>query len=146
MRKIHIVTAGKHDDRIESLINDYTKRLHQTFTVVWHITKTSDMQSENKYFTKQLADKKYVALDERGEDVSSKSISSYLSETALNGNGDLYFLIGGAYGINSELLKRATRVWKFGNITLPHQLARLLLVEQIYRGHSIIVGAKYHHD
>ena len=84
-------------------------------------------------------------LDERGEDVRSIEIDTYLENTATRRQTNLYFLIGGAYGIDDDLLKQSAGAWRFGSITLPPQIARLLLIEQLYRAASINAGSSYHH-
>lgn len=146
MRKIHIVSAGKLDPWLESQFREYEKRLSRTIQIVWHVAKTGDSASENEFFKSQLEGKYYIALDESGVAVSSKEIAQHLEESAVSARSDVYFLIGGAYGIQPHILEGARYIWSFGKITLPHLFARLLLIEQIYRADSINQGRNYHHE
>jgi 23S rRNA (pseudouridine1915-N3)-methyltransferase len=145
MQKIHVVTAGKLEPWLESQFREYEKRLSRTMQLVWRVGKTSDVTQENEFFISQLKGKPYIALDESGIAVSSVEIAKYFEDSAVSARSDLYFLIGGAYGIQPSLLEEADDVWSFGKITLPHLLARLLLLEQIYRADSINQSSKYHH-
>ncbi len=145
MRKIHIITAGKLDPWLEIQFREYEKRLSRTIQIVWHVGKTGASASENEFFKSQLEGKSYIALDESGVPISSNEIAKHLVYNAVSAGSDLYFLIGGAYGIQPSVLEGADHVWSFGRITLPHLLARLLLLEQIYRADSINQGSRYHH-
>ena len=82
-----------------------------------------------------------VLLDERGRQVTSEGLAEWLEERRHEGR-DLCFVIGGAYGIE---LARADMTLSLGKMTLPHQLARVILVEQLYRAHKILAGEPYHH-
>lgn len=146
MRTFHIITAGKLESWLFSQFEEYEKRLSRTIQIEWHIGKTNSAESENLYFTGQLKSKSFIALDEAGNAVSSLEIAEALQRSALSSNPDMYFLIGGAYGVSLELLDKASAVWSFGKITLPHQIARLLLLEQLYRADSINRGNNYHHE
>ncbi|WP_067930352.1 23S rRNA (pseudouridine(1915)-N(3))-methyltransferase RlmH [Alicyclobacillus kakegawensis] len=85
-----------------------------------------------------------VALDRGGEALSSEAWSRSYQRMAGGGYGRLVFLIGGSYGLDASLLKRAELCWSFGPLTLPHQLARIVLLEQLYRGIRIARGEPYH--
>jgi len=89
---------------------------------------------------------KLVALDERGELWSSPDLAAFLAKEAAHGAGDaLVFGIGGAEGFGEEVRRRAVKTVAFGRITLPHRLARVLLLEQLYRSLSILRGEPYAH-
>lgn len=85
-----------------------------------------------------------VALDIRGTRMSSEQWSAEYDKLGEGGYGRVVFLIGGSMGLADELLRRATVRWSFGPLTLPHQLARVVLLEQIYRGIRISRGEPYH--
>ena len=86
-----------------------------------------------------------IALDERGELCSSADLARLVADHEMRGAGvPLVFVIGGADGLPAAVRARAERQLAFGRITLPHRLARLLLVEQIYRAFSIVRGEPYH--
>lgn len=82
-----------------------------------------------------------VALDERGEDLTSREFAELLGS-----HGSLTFLIGGPDGLGPAARERADRTLRLSAMTFPHDLARVMLVEQIYRGQAIRRGHKYHRD
>ncbi len=82
-----------------------------------------------------------VLLDDAGKQYDSVAFSGFLEQRRASGL-DLCFVVGGAYGTEIE---RADELLSLGPMTLPHQLARVVLLEQIYRGHAILAGAPYHH-
>jgi 23S rRNA (pseudouridine1915-N3)-methyltransferase len=85
-----------------------------------------------------------VALTRDGSAWSSTRLSKYLGERALHGLGDVVFIIGGAYGLDARLLRRAARRLSLSAMTLPHEMARLFLAEQLYRAGSILRNEPYH--
>ncbi|HET7322464.1 MAG TPA: 23S rRNA (pseudouridine(1915)-N(3))-methyltransferase RlmH [Longimicrobiaceae bacterium] len=85
-----------------------------------------------------------VALDRRGKEWSSETLAEYLGELAVRGAPGAAFLIGGAIGLSEEVLARASRTLSLSALTLPHELARLVLTEQIYRAGTILRGEPYH--
>jgi 23S rRNA (pseudouridine1915-N3)-methyltransferase len=85
-----------------------------------------------------------VALDERGDELGSEAFSRQVVQEAMNRGRDLVFLIGGAEGHADAVRKRADRVLALSRLTLAHRLARLVLVEQIYRAFAIARGEPYH--
>ena len=87
-----------------------------------------------------------VALDERGDDLSSNAFANLLSAWRDNGEPVCGFAIGGADGLDASVRARASRVVRFGRQTWPHMLARAMLVEQIYRAQQILAGHPYHRE
>ncbi len=89
---------------------------------------------------------KLIALDERGELLSSEELARKVvgAHEQHGGGAPLCFAIGGADGFSAPVRQRAERFVAFGRITLPHRLARVLLLEQIYRSYSILRGEPYH--
>jgi 23S rRNA (pseudouridine1915-N3)-methyltransferase len=86
-----------------------------------------------------------VALDEHGKEMTSDKLASFIQTRANESAKRVVFLIGGAYGLDAEVLKRADHSWSLSLLTFPHQLVRLILAEQIYRACTIIRNEKYHH-
>ena len=86
-----------------------------------------------------------VALDERGKEMSSEKLAQFIQARANASDKTLVFLVGGAFGLGDEVLKRANYQWSLSRLTFPHQLARLILAEQVYRACTIIRNEKYHH-
>jgi 23S rRNA (pseudouridine1915-N3)-methyltransferase len=85
-----------------------------------------------------------VALDERGEDVDSAAFSRYLGSWRDQGIGSTIFMIGGADGLSPELRRKAKLSIAFGSATWPHQMVRIMLLEQLYRAATILAGHPYH--
>jgi 23S rRNA (pseudouridine1915-N3)-methyltransferase len=87
-----------------------------------------------------------VSLDENGKSLSSPGLAEFIQERGNESVKKLIFLIGGAYGLHEDLLRKSKFVWSLSELTFPHQLVRLILAEQIYRACSISRNEKYHHD
>lgn len=79
-----------------------------------------------------------------GKQHTSEGLSSLLSGEALSGNSGLVFVIGGSSGVSEAVKQRADETFSFGKITLPHNLARVVLLEQLYRAYKILRGEPYH--
>jgi 23S rRNA (pseudouridine1915-N3)-methyltransferase len=89
---------------------------------------------------------KLVVLDERGEGMSSTEFAAFLSKTRDQGTSDLAFAIGGAFGFTDGFRSQAFKAISLSRMTLTHQMVRVFLLEQIYRGFSIMNGEPYHHE
>ncbi len=85
-----------------------------------------------------------VVLDERGKGISSTQLSEFLQARMNSGIKTVCFVIGGAYGFSEKIRQEADTILSLSSLTFPHQLARLLLVEQLYRAHTILKGVSYH--
>lgn len=85
-----------------------------------------------------------VALCIEGKQISSEELADFLAERAGSGAGDVAFVIGSSHGLADEVKRAAALRFSMGRITMPHQLARLVLTEQIYRACTINAGMKYH--
>ena len=89
---------------------------------------------------------KLVLLDERGEGMSSTEFAAFLSKSQDQGTSDLVFAIGGAFGFTDGFRSQAFKAISLSRMTLTHQMVRVFLLEQIYRGFSIMNGEPYHHE
>lgn len=87
-----------------------------------------------------------IALDEHGTHLGSRELAVKLRDFADDGVADLAFLIGGADGLDKSVIEKADLTLSLGKMTWPHQLARAMLLEQIYRAQQIIAGHPYHRD
>jgi len=85
-----------------------------------------------------------IALDREGKTLSSKAFAKLVGRWQDEGVGDIAFLIGGADGLRRDLVQTAQLVLSFGDMTWPHLLARAMLMEQLYRAHTILTGHPYH--
>ncbi len=86
-----------------------------------------------------------VVLDEKGKELTSEKLSSFLTTRMEESVKSIVFLIGGAYGIDKSVHEKANFVWSLSQLTFPHQLVRLILAEQVYRACTILRNEKYHH-
>jgi 23S rRNA (pseudouridine1915-N3)-methyltransferase len=85
-----------------------------------------------------------VVLDERGKSISSQEFSKLIGARMNAGTRSLCFVIGGAFGFSEKVRQEADYILSLSALTLPHQLTRLVLLEQIYRAHTILRGIRYH--
>ena len=142
---IKIIASGrKHLDWVNQAIFEYEKRLRKPFNIVWELVEEEKLGSmlERWPFTSQQF---VVVLDERGKLLTSPEISEILSKQFVNSR-EVVLVIGGAFGVSEEVRARADLVWSFSKLVFPHQLMRVMLVEQIYRAGEIATGGKYHHQ
>lgn len=86
-----------------------------------------------------------VALDERGRQLNSEGLAGFIQKRSNESVKNLVFLIGGVFGLDQAVLKRADFTWSLSLLTFPHQLVRLMLAEQLYRACTILRNEKYHH-
>jgi 23S rRNA (pseudouridine1915-N3)-methyltransferase len=155
--KIHLWSIGKdHEAYIKTGVVTFTSRIANYYPVEWSIIpvpKNAGMLSEMDLKKKEAAmvlnwlqkDDFLVALDEHGKQFSSVALADFIEKQTTASTKNLVFLIGGAFGLDEEVLKRANFKWSLSQLTFPHQLVRLILAEQIYRACSIIRNEKYHH-
>ena len=143
---IKIIAGGKkHAKEYAEIINDYEKRLRKPYDINWQFM---DEDKLTKYLSTWPFDrsKEYViCCDERGKNISSREYSAKLTEVFAQGK-NVTILIGGAYGFTDETRAKSDFVWSFSNLVFPHQIARLIVTEQIYRAEEIAKGSPYHHD
>ncbi|SHH21263.1 23S rRNA (pseudouridine1915-N3)-methyltransferase [Thermosyntropha lipolytica DSM 11003] len=85
-----------------------------------------------------------VVLDIKGQQMTSEEVAYFIEKMNLSGKSRINFVIGGANGISSRVKKRADYLWSFSPLTFPHQMAVLILTEQLYRAFKIIKGEPYH--
>jgi 23S rRNA (pseudouridine1915-N3)-methyltransferase len=85
-----------------------------------------------------------VVLDERGKEMSSRALSEFIQTRMNSGIKSVCFVIGGAYGFAEKVRQEADLILSLSALTFPHQLTRMLLVEQLYRSHTLIKGISYH--
>mmetsp|Transcript_21651 Transcript_21651/g.54504 ORF Transcript_21651/g.54504 Transcript_21651/m.54504 type:complete len:208 (-) Transcript_21651:202-825(-) len=86
-----------------------------------------------------------VVLDERGKDVTSEGMAKLIADAGDNGFGGIVFCIGGPFGHSEEVRQRSTKMIRLSKMVLNHQVAHVVLMEQIYRGWTILRGEPYHH-
>ena len=130
-----MITIGKLREKwLASALEEYKRRLKGSVDIDWLLLKSEgelNAWGENHSF---------VALDSNGTLLTSEAFSEKLFQLGLRIN----FLIGGANGLSKNLLQKALFVWSLSPLTFTHQMTRLILVEQLYRGIEIEKGSKYH--
>jgi len=156
--KIQLWSIGKnHEPYVKAGVEDFTKRVSRYYPVEWTIIPTPKnagmlsamdlKKKEGDTILEWLSKDDYmVALDERGKEWSSEGLAQFIQARANESIRNLVFLIGGIYGIDEEVLKRADHRWSLSQLTFPHQLVRLVLTEQLYRACTILRNEKYHHS
>lgn len=103
------------------------------------------MDKEGERILDKIKDREYVfVLAIQGKERSSEEFAKEINQLTTYGHSDLTFVIGGSLGLSKAVMQRANTTISFGRFTLPHQLMRLVLTEQIYRAYTIINGLPYH--
>ncbi|HEY4111602.1 23S rRNA (pseudouridine(1915)-N(3))-methyltransferase RlmH [Puia sp.] len=155
--KILLWSVGKDSDPyIKTGVDDFTRRITRYFPVEWNLiappknaanlSQADLKKKEAESILGQLTkDDFLVALDEKAKQFSSEGLAQFIQTRANSGGKNLVFLIGGVYGLDESVLTRADHRWSLSALTLPHQLVRLVLTEQVYRACTILRNEKYHH-
>ena len=156
---ISIIAVGKLKEKyLKSAIDEYAKRLGRYCKleiIELPDEKTPDNASpkdeeiikdkEGNLILSKIKDNAYVvAMDLKGKHLTSEEFSKFISNCGVNGNSNIVFVIGGSLGLSEEVIKRADYKLCFSKMTFPHQLFRVMLLEQIYRAYRIINNAPYH--
>jgi 23S rRNA (pseudouridine1915-N3)-methyltransferase len=140
--KIAIVCVGRlKEEYWQAAEAEYLKRLRRFATI--EIKEAKD----DAALAAAIPPRAHVfAMDERGEQLSSEEIARKIiaAEESHGGGAPVAFVIGGAEGLPPAIREGAKRVIAFGRITLPHRIARVVLVEQLYRAYSLLRGEPYH--
>lgn len=156
--KLQLWSVGKpHETYLKTGIEDFTKRINNYFPAEWHIIpspKNAGSLSETELKKAEAAiiltllhkDDYLILLDERGKQISSPELAQWLQQRANESTRRIVFLIGGAYGVDATVMKRANYTWSLSKLVFPHMLVRLLLAEQVYRACTILRNEKYHHN
>ncbi len=150
---ITIVTVGKkHDALLANAIERYQERLSAPWNVRWEILPHSSLNAskaaleESERILKRVRPSDYVILlDENGLRVDSPTVSRMLEQQHAT-SCHVSVVIGGAYGVSDKVRERANSVWSLSVLVFPHQLVRLILIEQLYRAQSIARHTPYHHS
>lgn len=157
--KITLVTVGKIKEKFYAeAVAEYTKRLSRYCKLeIVQVAdeKTPDKASEleelqikkreGERILSQVRDGSYVvALAIEGKMLDSEELASKVSQLGIDGQSQLVFIIGGSLGLSEAVLRRADYLLSFSKMTFPHQLMRVVLLEQIYRSYRIVLGEPYH--
>jgi len=156
--KIKLLAIGKTDNKnIQELINLYQNRLKHYIKFeleiipdiknVKNLSQKQQKEKEGELILKKIqATDHLILLDENGKEFSSVNFSHFLQKKMNSGIKQLVFVIGGPYGFSETVYKKAQGKVSLSQMTFSHQMVRLFVVEQIYRGFTIIKNEPYHHQ
>ena len=159
MLTINIICVGKiKENYLKDAITEYSKRLSKYCKL--EIIELDDekapenlsdkemlmiKEKEGKKILSKIKDNSYViALAIDGKNLSSEELADTINNLGVRGNSHIVFIIGGSLGLSDEILSRANYKLSFSKMTFPHQLMRLILLEQVYRAYRINSGEPYH--
>jgi 23S rRNA (pseudouridine1915-N3)-methyltransferase len=143
--KLTVLAVGKVKERFtREWMDEFLKRLTKYCRLEVEELKEGGVEQEGTALLKRIRNDDYViALDIRGTSMTSESFAQLLKQKTMEQH--VVFVIGGADGLSASVLKRANTRLSFGLMTFTHQLARVLLLEQVYRAYTLLAGEKYHH-
>ena len=156
---IKIIAVGKIKEKyIKEGIDEFSKRLSRYCSL--KIVEVNDEKApenlsqkemegiknkEGEKILKKIPQNSYViSLVIDGEKLSSEALSERIKDLMINGTNDITFIIGGSLGLSDDVISKSDFKISFSNMTFPHQLMRLILLEQVYRGFRIMKGEPYH--
>ena len=140
-----IICVGKlKENYLKDATNEYLKRLSKYTKIELIELKDSNIHDEADLILKNINDKDFViTLEIEGNKLTSKELSQKIESWLIN-NSNITFVIGGSDGLDERVKKRSNYKLSFSNLTFPHQLFRVMLLEQIYRSYKIINNETYH--
>lgn len=157
--RITLVTVGKIKEKyLRDAVGEYVKRLgkyckleiievadEKTQERASETEETAVRSKEGERILKHVKEDAYViTLEIQGKQISSEEFADKIEELGVQGKSHVVFIIGGSIGLGMEVMKRSDYALSFSGMTFPHQLMRVILLEQIYRGFRIINGEPYH--
>ena len=157
--KITLITVGKIKEKyLKDAIAEYSKRLSKYCKLeIVEVAdeKTSETssdvmddiirQKEGERILKHIKDDSFViTLEINGKQLTSEQLADKIDKLGVGGTSHITFIIGGSIGLGSEVLKKSNYALSFSKMTFPHQLMRVILLEQVYRSYRIINGEPYH--
>ena len=156
--KIKLLAIGKTDDKnLLQLIDVYQKRLKhyikfeleiiQDIKNVKNLSEDQQKEKEGELILSKLQNTdQLVLLDDKGKDFTSIEFSKYLQKKMNSGIKQLVLVIGGPYGFSESVYKKSNGKISLSKMTFSHQMIRLFVVEQLYRGFTILKNEPYHHE
>lgn len=146
MLKITVIAVGKLKERFwRDACAEYSKRLGGYCNLTVREIPDSNREQESTLVLEALPENAtIIVLDIQGKETSSEALASWIERYTVEGVSHLVFVIGGSDGLTNAVKERASLRMSFGPITLPHNLARVVLLEQVYRAFKIIKREPYH--
>lgn len=143
--RLALVAAGKLKDAgLQSLCAEYLRRI-QPFAPL-ELVEVRDAAALRAHWGRHAAPTQRVLLDERGEQLDTRGLAGWIAQWRSEGARAVHFYIGDADGFSAADRAGADRLLALSRLTLPHRLARLILLEQLYRATSLLAGHPYHHE
>ncbi len=153
--KITIIAINNFEkNAYQEIFAEFKKRMHYNIDLkelktklVKNISQNQIKKEEGAVILKNIDKNSFIiALDEKGKEHSSKDFAALFEKITLGGKSHITFIIGGAYGLDEEVLQNANLRMSLSKLTFPHLMVRIILIEQIYRAQSIIDGHPYHKE
>jgi 23S rRNA (pseudouridine1915-N3)-methyltransferase len=151
-RSLHLIVVGKlKDQHLLILEAEYLKRLNSPSLTIYELkARAENPMEEGEEILKKLTELKRdqpcfkIALSEWGKNLNTLEFSDWSSQLLTDGHGKLVFIISGAQGFSEEVLQECDSKLSLSKLTFPHKLARIILIEQLYRVQTIRLGHPYH--
>ncbi|WP_309398096.1 23S rRNA (pseudouridine(1915)-N(3))-methyltransferase RlmH [Cerasicoccus maritimus] len=147
MFRLTLLAVGKlKNTHLRALCDDFATRLRRQGKVEIIELKDADPDAEGERFLTALDSRREATvwvLSEEGKTMSSSDLAGHIQRQL---GAELVFIIGGPYGLSDAIKRRADHLFSLSPMTFTHEMARYLLLEQLYRGASINSGSKYHHE
>ena len=147
MLRVRLICTGKLKESFYAeACDEYAKRLERYCTLErTELPETGDSARDGEAILRKLTPDTFVAaLCIEGKSFSSEELAALLSDCANRGRSRVAFVIGGSLGVSDDLIRRADMRWQLSRATFPHQLCRLIVLEQIYRAYKILRNEPYH--
>jgi 23S rRNA (pseudouridine1915-N3)-methyltransferase len=156
--KIRLLLIGKtKEDFLKAGIREYETRIKRyipfELTEIPAVKNAATLSQQEQNHRESEMILKYiqtgdilVLLDERGKEMRSVEFASFLNKQFISGNKNLFFAVGGAFGFDQSLKKKASFILSLSQMTFSHQMVRLFFAEQLYRALTILRGESYHHE
>ena len=157
--KITLITVGKIKEKyLKDAVGEYTKRLskyckleivevadEKTPDNASEAVEDSIREKEAERILKYVKDDAYIiTLEIQGKQLTSEELADKINKLGIQGTSHIIFIIGGSIGLGDAVLKKSNYALSFSKMTFPHQLMRVILLEQVYRSYRIIYGEPYH--
>lgn len=153
MNILIICVGKKHTKELVDVITKYEQRLANKIQINWRFippstgAKQQQINNESDMIMRSFKMNDYIILlDETGELLTNQQFAGKFAELQTNGSiGRIVFVIGGVYGVDNNLKSKANLIWSISKLVFPHQLVRLILLEQLYRTMTLLDNHPYHH-
>jgi 23S rRNA (pseudouridine1915-N3)-methyltransferase len=146
--KYRVLAVGRRaNDPLVVAADTYVKRLARYVPTELIRIRDDTHERERQLLLHLLKDDEpLIALDERGHQYTTRDLATRLEQWRTSNIRSTVFVVGGANGLHDDIKQRARETWSLSRLTLPHRLALVVLLEQLYRAHTLLRGEPYHRD